>query len=134
MALPLAIFTISFFAVRLASSVKAVIVIYNVIFFLVTVGILVAYMSFKNKKFQNPFENYFGFGDFLFYVSVAPLFFLENYVIFFVFSLIIAIVLQVSLRKIIKEKTVPLAGFAAFFLFFLIIKDVALGFKKITLL
>jgi len=133
-ALPVIVFIISFFAITQTNATKADIIIYNLIFFLITLAGLVAYMSIKNRKFLNPFENYFGFGDLLFYVAVTPLFLLENYVIFFIFSLVFAIVLQILLKKIIQEKTVPLAGFASFFLLFLIIKDVALDFKKITLL
>ncbi len=133
-ALPVFIFIFSFFTVHQTYVVKANIIIYNLVFFLLTLGILVAYMSIKNKKFLNPFEHYFGFGDLLFYVAVTPLFLLENYVIFFIFSLVFAILVQMLLKKMIHEKTVPLAGFAAVFLFFLIVKDIILDFKKITLL
>lgn len=133
-ALPVIVFIISFFAITETNATKADIIIYNLIFFLITLAGLVGYMSIKNRKFLNPFENYFGFGDLLFYVAVTPLFLVENYVIFFIFSLVFAIVLQIVLKKIIQEKTVPLAGFASVFLFFLIIKDIALDFKKITLL
>lgn len=132
--LPVIIFIISLFAISQTHATRANIIIYNLFFFLITLVVLVAYMSIKNKKFLNPFENYFGLGDFLFYVAVTPLFLLEDYVIFFIFSLVFAIVLQIILKKIIKEKTVPLAGFASVFLFFLIFKDIALDFKKITLL
>lgn len=91
-------------------------------------------MSLKTRKFLNPFQNYFGLGDLLFYVAIAPLFILQNYILFFILSMVFAIGLQMGLKKIIRENTVPLAGFSALLLFILIIKDMMLDFQKITLL
>lgn len=91
-------------------------------------------MSLKTREFLNPFQNYFGLGDLLFYVAIAPLFLLQNYILFFIFSMVFAIGLQLGLKKIIQENTVPLAGFSALLLFILIIKDMMLDFQKITLL
>ena len=91
-------------------------------------------MSLKNKSFLNPFQNYFGLGDFLFYIAIAPLFLLQNYILFFILSMLFAIGLQIGLKKFIKEQTVPLAGFSALLLFIVIIKDLVLSFQKITLL
>lgn len=132
--LPLIFFIISFFTIHQTDFTKANIIIYNLGFFIITLSVLVGYMSIKHKKFLNPFEHYFGFGDLLFYVAVTPLFLLENYVIFFIFSLVFAIAAQMFLKKLIYENTIPLAGFASAFLFFLIVKDIVLDFKKITLL
>lgn len=91
-------------------------------------------MGLKNKKLLNPFQNYFGLGDLLFYVAIAPLFLLQNYILFFILSMVFAIVLQVGLKKISTHDTVPLAGFSALFLGMLIIKDCLSLFQKITLL
>lgn len=91
-------------------------------------------MSVKNKRYLNPFQNYFGLGDLLFYIAISPLFELKNYILFFIFSMIFAIGLQVGLKKMIQENTVPLAGFTALLLLILIIKDMVLDFQKITLL
>lgn len=91
-------------------------------------------MSVKNKRYLNPFQNYFGLGDLLFYIAISPLFELKNYILFFIFSMIFAIGLQMGLKKMIQENTVPLAGFTALLLLILIIKDMVLDFQKITLL
>ncbi len=131
--LPITVLILSFYIVRQKNDFFFTTSSYNVLFFLTTLGILTLYMSIRNKRFLNPFQNYFGLGDVLFYVAVAPLFLLQSYILFFIFSLIFALVLQVGLKKISKEKTVPLAGFAALFLCIMIVKDLMLNFPKITL-
>ncbi len=132
--LPLAIFLFSLYVIQHENKILFKIIVYNLVFFLLTLIILILYMSLKTKKFLNPFQNYFGLGDLLFYVAIAPLFLLQNYILFFIFSMIFAIGLQLGLKKIIRENTVPLAGFSALLLFILIIKDMMLDFQKITLL
>jgi hypothetical protein len=91
-------------------------------------------MSMKSKKFLNPFQHYFGLGDLLFYTAITPLFLLRNYILFFILSLLFAILMQFGLKKFIKEETVPLAGFSALFLIIMILKDNFMFFQKITLL
>ncbi|MFB9097199.1 hypothetical protein ACFFVF_11780 [Flavobacterium jumunjinense] len=91
-------------------------------------------MSLKNKSFLNPFQNYFGLGDLLFYIAITPLFVLYNYVLFFITSLLFAIVMQFVLRKWIKKDAVPLAGLSALLLLFIITKDIFFSFQKITLI
>ncbi|OUL62336.1 hypothetical protein B8T70_10410 [Flavobacterium sp. AJR] len=88
----------------------------------------------KSKKFLNPFQHYFGLGDLLFYTAITPLFLLRNYILFFILSLLFAILMQFGLKKFIKEETVPLAGFSALFLIIMILKDNFMFFQKITLL
>ncbi|WP_123955308.1 hypothetical protein [Flavobacterium cheongpyeongense] len=88
----------------------------------------------KTKKFLNPFENYFGLGDLLFYIAITPLFLLKNYILYFILSMLFAILMQLGLKKFIKEETVPLAGFSALFLFIILLKDNFIDFQKITLL
>lgn len=107
---------------------------YNMAFFLTVLGILVVYMSIKNKQFLNPFDNYFGLGDLLFYLTISPLFLLNQYIIFFILSMLFSIILQLLLKKFIKEKTVPLAGFSALLLLLVIVNDTFLNFKQLTLL
>lgn len=106
----------------------------NAAFFIIILSLLVVYMSIKNKQFSNPFRNYFGLGDLLFYLAVTPLFVLRNYVLFFILSMFFAIILQLGLRKKMQHQTVPLAGFSALFLILVILKDQLLDFQKMTLL
>lgn len=132
--LPLVIFAVSFVIIPVTKYDLFEIVLFNISFFLITLSILALYMSLKSKKFLNPFQHYFGLGDLLFYISVTPLFILKNYILFFIVSLLFAIVMQFCLKKFIKEETVPLAGFSALFLIIVLLKDYFLTFQKITLL
>ena len=91
-------------------------------------------MSIKNKQFLNPFENYFGLGDLLFYIAITPLFLLQKYVLFFILSMVFAVAMQFGLKKIMKHETVPLAGFSALLLIILILKDTLLNFQKMTII
>jgi hypothetical protein len=132
--LPIVIFSISFFIIPLKKYDLVEISLLNTGFFFITLSILTLYMSLKSKKFLNPFEHYFGLGDLLFYVAITPLFVLKNYILYFILSMIFAILMQLGLKKIIKEETVPLAGFSALFLFIILLKDNFTNFQKITLL
>lgn len=91
-------------------------------------------MSLKSKRFLDPFTHYFGLGDLLFYLSITPLFVLRNFVAYFILSLIFSILMQFSVQKLMKEKTVPLAGFASLFLAVVIMADIFMSFQKFTLL
>ncbi|WP_281239376.1 prepilin peptidase [Flavobacterium praedii] len=132
--LPILIFLSSYFIIKQENKLSNKIMILNLCFFLITLSILTLYMSLKNKCFLNPFENYFGLGDLLFYISIAPLFNLKNYVLFFILSMIFAICLQFTLRKKMKHNTVPLAGFSALFLFIILAMDGLLSIPKISLI
>lgn len=109
-------------------------ILFNGVFFLITLSVLVLYMSIKNKQFLNPFDHYFGLGDLLFYIAVTPLFILPNFILFFILSMVFALVLQVVFKKLIHENTVPLAGFSALFLFIILIKDYLSVYQKFTLI
>lgn len=91
-------------------------------------------MSIKNKRFLNPFQNYFGLGDLLFYISITPLFNLKNYILFFILSMFFAICLQLTLKKTMKHNTVPLAGFSSLLLFIILMMDSLLSTPKISLI
>lgn len=132
--LPLIIFITSSLMIAVKENNLLEIILFNTGFFLATLCILTIYMSLKAKKFLNPFLHYFGLGDLLFYIAVTPLFLLHNYVLFFILSLFFAICMQFGLKKIIKEQTVPLAGFTALFLFIILLKDSFVFFQKMTLL
>lgn len=132
--LPIVIFSSAFLIVPLKKYDLVEILFLNTGFFFFTLGILTLYMSLKSKKFLNPFEHYFGLGDLLFYVAITPLFLLKNYILYFILSMLFAILMQLGLKKFIKDETVPLAGFSALFLFIILLKDNFIGFQKITLL
>lgn len=110
------------------------IIIYNIVFFLVTLLLLITYMSLKNRQYINPFKNYFGIGDVAFYISITPIFLLNNYIIFFIMSLLFALVMQFIFVKNKKASTVPLAGFASLLLVLLIISDLTMVTQPFTTL
>lgn len=131
--LPITVFSVAYFLTNyLQNNLKVIGV--NVLFFTITIALLTLYMSLKTKGFLNPFQNYFGLGDVLFYIAITPLFLLYNYVLFFITSLLFAIVMQFVLRKWIKKDAVPLAGLSALLLLLIITKDVVFSVQKITLI
>lgn len=132
--LPVAIFSFSLYITQQQNNIAFKIISYNTIFFLIILSILTIYMSIKNKQFLNPFENYFGLGDLLFYIAITPLFLLQKYVLFFILSMVFAVAMQFGLKKIMKHETVPLAGFSALLLIILILKDTLLNFQKMTII
>lgn len=134
--LPILIFIFSYFLEQSKNNNNIAwrTMVLNSAFFLTTLGFLIIYMSIKHKKFLNPFQNYFGFGDLLFYISLTPMFLLHNYILFFILSMIFAISMQILFKKIIQENSVPLAGFSAIFLILVIFLDSFLFIEKITLL
>ena len=132
--LPLLIFLFSLYIISIQNKMLFRIIASNALFFILTISLLTLYMSLKNKQFLNPFQNYFGLGDLLFYVAITPLFLIKAYIFYFILSMVFAIILQLSLKKIMKENTVPLAGFSALLLFVIVVKDLAFHFQKITLL
>lgn len=133
MVLPLIVFACAYFLTNYVQDNLKITGI-NILFFSTTIALLTLYMSLKNKGFQNPFQHYFGFGDLLFYLAITPLFLLHNYILFFICSLLFAIVMQFALRKWIKKDAVPLAGLSALLLLFIIAKDFWLPIQKITLI
>jgi len=99
-------------------------VLQNTFFLLLTFGGLLAYMSIKVGKFLNPFQNYFGLGDLLFYLAVTPLFLLNNYVVFFISSLIFTVLIYFAGKKNISKNSIPLAGYASLLLIGILMHDV----------
>ncbi|MFL9843547.1 hypothetical protein [Flavobacterium rhizosphaerae] len=106
---------------------------FNILFFFLTFGLMVAYISIKNNSFNNPFTHYFGLGDVLFYVAVSPLFVNRYYVLFFICSLLFSMLLHAVFKKVSKHNTVPLAGYAAFLLLLIISCDVLTDSKITTI-
>jgi hypothetical protein len=132
--LPILLFIISYIIFKKKQFLGYEVVAYNILFVLLTLVLLVTYMSIKNKSYLNPFENYFGLGDLLFYIAITPLFVTYNYILFFILSMLFSVVLQLVFSKSMKVKTVPLAGFSALFLILVVTKDVFFDIKPLTLI
>lgn len=132
--LPIVIFICSCIAVGKSGKLFLSGVIQNAAFFLLILSVLVVYMSIRKKNIQNPFKNYFGLGDFIFYLSVTPLFATKQFIVYFILSMFFSIIMQKALRKQMVDSSVPLAGFSSLFLSIVILKDLLFTFQKITLL
>lgn len=136
-ALPIIMFTACIYLLILnkyGSSQIVSLVLYNMGFLIATFLILILYMSIKNKAFLNPFKNYFGAGDLLFYLGVTPLFLIHNYLLFFILSMVFSIILFYIFKRVLKKDTIPLAGYASLLLVFIIGKDLFLNSPAITLI
>lgn len=131
--LPLIIFFISLLNLYQQHYLDYRIPLLNIGFFLLIFVVLVSYMSLKSRMFLNPFSNYFGLGDLLYFIAIAPLFIVYNYVMFFICSMLFSIVLYLLFKKWMRHSTIPLAGLSALLLMLFIIKDVLFDFQRFTL-
>lgn len=119
--LPLFVFACSYYLSATILSYKNI--LFNIAFFGIVFVFLVLYMSYKAKTFLNPLQHYFGLGDVLFYLAIAPLFYLQNYAVFFILSMLFAIIAHTLTKKYSTQSTVPLAGFSALLLCLVILLD-----------
>lgn len=109
-------------------------ILYNAFFFLLVFFVLFVYMSLKNKKTISPFKNYFGLGDFILYLAISPLFYLKNYIIFFIFSMLWALIIHgLATFYYKKETTIPLAGYTALLLQLLLLFELFFLPKRLLL-
>lgn len=131
--LPIVVFSCAYFMVE-SMPTNHIVILSNLIFLLITFVTLITYMSFKNKKYINPFKNYFGLGDLLFYIAISPLFLLKNYIVFFVFSMLFAIGVQYFFKKHISQDSVPLAGLSAVLMILIILNDALFSLGQVTLI
>jgi len=91
----------------------------NVFFVLLQVLLLSGYISLKMGRLTNIFKGYLGLGDLLFLVSISFCFSFLNYVLFYLASLMLVILLTLLFRKA-KEQKIPLAGYQALLLILLL--------------
>lgn len=87
--------------------------------------IVFIYISLKNGILTNPFRSQIGLGDFVFLVAIAPIFYLKSYILFFVFGMLFSLVLFAFLKPILKQKTIPLAGYLSILMLGMIIMNEA---------
>lgn len=132
--LPVLVLVLSFLIINKKGYFNYFISLTNIGFLLLTLFILFIYMSIKNKKMLNPFQNHFGLGDLLFYIAISPLFVFRNYILFFILSLLFSLIMFLIFRGKMKEKNIPLAGFASLLLIFFLVKDYFIESTKMTLL
>jgi len=91
----------------------------NLLFILVQVGLLTAYLLVRFKtNVQGIFSSYIGLGDILFWIGLAPLFSTMNFICFHLVSMLVSLVFFLLLKKFntrANVQTVPLAGLQALF-------------------
>ena len=86
-------------------------------------AVLWMYLSIKNKKITNPLKRHIGLGDILFLIAVTPLFYVYNYILFFVTGMLLTLVVTLVLKKYINKQTVPLAGILSAYLLILLVSS-----------
>ena len=67
--------------------------LWNFLFVASLLLLLSIYLSVKNRRFILPFDNYLGWGDVLFFVTLTGYFDLPTYIIFMILSLLAALAL-----------------------------------------
>ena len=97
----------------------------NVIFLSMQILFLQIYFSLKQCKIINLFKGYFGLGDLFFLVAIAAYFSFFNYLLFYLGSLLMVIIVNTALCYTAKshDKKIPLAGEQAILLALLLIAD-----------
>jgi hypothetical protein len=89
---------------------------FNVAFLLLQLLILSAYFSFKQRKWINLTQTLLGWGDILFLVSLAFYFSFLNFLIFYIGSLTIVLIIWTISQSVSENKKIPLAGLQAMIL------------------
>lgn len=94
--------------------------LFNSLFLLINIILLQAYFYFyKGVKNFYSSQEHIGFGDILFWVVILPLFAPDEYVIYFIGSLLFSLISYISLKHLfrINWETIPLAGLQSIPLF-----------------
>lgn len=86
----------------------------NMLFISLLLFVLTLYFSIKEKKLVNLFANYMGWGDVLFFLSAVVYFPLDHYILFFIITVLVALLLTpIFYRLQGKDRHIPLAGIQA---------------------
>jgi hypothetical protein len=88
---------------------------YNLFFLVAVFAFVSVYFSIRRRKFVNIFKKDIAVGDFLFYIILAVGFNTVDFILFFVFSLILSIIVVfvISLKNKTLTGNIPLAGLLA---------------------
>jgi len=95
-----------------------IVILYNSIFLVITLGGLYLYLLIKQRKPVNPFKS-IGLGDILFFFAVVPYLSNTNYILFFISGMLFSIVSFLIMKIVSKTNLVPLAGLLALYMVFL---------------
>ena len=105
-------------------------------FLLLQILCLWCYFAMKHKKLITLTNGFIGWGDILFLFVLCFYLSPVNYILFYVFSLIAAIVFAISAKAISKKEsfTIPLAGIQSFLFVLFLTGEWYLGFRTDNLL
>jgi hypothetical protein len=95
-----------------------IVLLYNSVFLVITLGGLYLYLLIKQRKPVNPFKS-IGLGDILFFFSIVPYFSNTNYILFFISGMLFSIFSFLIMKIVSKTNLVPLAGLLALYMVFL---------------
>lgn len=86
--------------------------IINFSFIVFQILILTVYFSIKKRKLTNIIDTYIGLGDILFFIILCISFSTINFILFFTFSTLIALIISVSIQKTRTKpfRKIPLVG------------------------
>ncbi|MCB0375098.1 MAG: hypothetical protein KDD04_04185, partial [Sinomicrobium sp.] len=101
----------------------------NMIFISVLILFLFLYSKIKLKR--SFLHESFGLGDMLFFYAVCFAFPNYTFAVLFVFSVLFSLFAHLALKKKMKDKTVPLAGYMS--LFFAITFGISMLYKPFSL-
>ncbi|MFY0482510.1 hypothetical protein ACI6PS_07875 [Flavobacterium sp. PLA-1-15] len=95
-------------------SISAIVnTVFNLIFTLLIVLVCFLYARWKLRR---PFlKEVLGFGDILFFGSIAFAFSITSFLVLFIFSLFFSLMLHMALQNKQSDRTVPLAGYMSLF-------------------
>ena len=84
--------------------------------------LLLVLFLYSKVKLNMPFLNgSFGLGDLLFFYAICFAFPSSSFIILFVFSIFFSLLVHIVLKRQLKDKTVPLAGYMALFFAFTLV-------------
>lgn len=99
-------------------------VVFNLVFLVILFSTVTIYFSLKAKKITNIFDVFIGWGDVVFLLALVPFFHPLDFVLFYTFSTILALVAAL----VLKGKEIPYAGILSA----LMIAAFAIGFATNT--
>ncbi len=94
---------------------------YNMMFLFVLLVMLYFYFTVRDKSFKMPLKERLGIGDIVFFIAVTPLFYLKDFMLFFITGMLMSILQHLVFQRFMRTKTIPLAGFLANYLLLILI-------------
>ena len=96
--------------------------LHNNLFILFQLIILYGYLIIRYQKIKLPLLQFLGLGDILFWIAITPLFAFPEFLVFFIISILLSLVIFIGYRVVNKDNKIliPLAGFQSLVLIFFI--------------